>query len=190
MFHDLDSTLAELLARELPPKLVEQISISFATPDAQFPPTSVTLPAINLFLYELQENRDLRGGGDLFERQVDGRVLRTVAPVRVDCHYLVTAWAKSGVQQPEQDEHRMLGEVMRVLLRHKEIPREALRGSLKDQHAPLRAFVLLPSQQLSRGEFWQALGGKPKAAFNYTVTIAFDPIGPEDVGAVAAAVEA
>src|SRR5690348_6873401 len=108
MFHDLDSTLAELLARELPPKLVEQISISFATPDAQFPPTSVTLPAINLFLYELQENRDLRGGGDRFERQADGRVLRAMAPVRIDCHYLVTAWAKSGVQQPEQDEHRML----------------------------------------------------------------------------------
>jgi hypothetical protein len=25
------------------------------------------------------------------------------------------------------------------------------------------------------GEFWQALGGKPKAALNYTVTIAAQP---------------
>jgi hypothetical protein len=188
MFHDLDSTLAELLRRGLPPKLVEQVSISFATPDAQFPPAAVTLPAINLFLYEIQENRELRGAGDVFERQVDGRVLRAAAPVRVDCNYLVTAWPKAGVQQPEQDEHRLLGEVLRVLLRHREIPREALRGSLEGQPLPVRATVLLPTQQQARSEFWQALGGRPKAAFNYTVTIAFDVDAPEDVGAAATVV--
>jgi hypothetical protein len=188
MFHDLDSTLTELLTRELPPKLVEQVSISFATPDGQFPPAAVKLPAINLFLYEIQENRELRGAGDLVERQVDGRVLRATAPVRIDCHYLVTAWPKSGVQQPEQDEHRLLGDVMRALLRHKELPREALRGALKDQPLPVRAFLLLSSQQQTRGDFWQALGGKPKAAFNYTVTIAFDVDAPEDIGAAATVV--
>jgi hypothetical protein len=188
MFHDLDSTLAELLARELPPRLVEQVGISFATPDGQFPPASVTLPAINLFLYEIQENRELRGAGDVYERQVDGRVLRAKPPVRIDCHYLITAWPKSGVQQPEQDEHRLLGEVMRVLLRYRELPREVLRGSLVDQPAPVRAYVLMPSQQQTRGDFWQALGGKPKAAFNYTVTIAFDVEAPEDVGAAATVV--
>ena len=38
---------------------------------------------------------------------------------------------------------------------------------------------------LDRPEFWQALGGKPKAAFHYTVTIAVDTHDPEDVGRVA-----
>jgi len=184
MFHDLDSTLAELLKRELPPSLVQQVGISFATPDGQFPPASVTLPAIDLFLYEINENRDLRSHEAETERMADGRVVRTPAPARVDCHYLVTAWAKTGVQQPEQDEHRLLGEVMRVLLRHKEIPREALRGALKSQPFPIRARVSPPSHQQSRGDFWQALGGKPKAAFHYTLTIAMDVNEPEDVGSL------
>lgn len=184
MFHELDSTLAELLKRELPPSLVQQMSISFATPDGQFPPASVVLPAIDLFLYEIAENRDLRINEAEVERTADGRVVRTPAPARVDCHYLVTAWAKAGVQQPEQDEHRILGEVMRVLLRHKELPREALRGSLKTQAFPVRARVSQPSHQQSRGDFWQALGGKPKAAFHYTLTVAMDVNETEDVGTV------
>ena len=33
MIHDLDKTLEELLKRELPPELVSQVTISFATPD-------------------------------------------------------------------------------------------------------------------------------------------------------------
>jgi hypothetical protein len=187
MFHDLDSTLTELLRRELSPSLVEQITITFATPDGQFPPASVTLPAIDLFLYEIQENRDLRSAEPQLERHPDGRVLRTPPPVRVDCHYLVTAWAKSGVQRPEEDEHRLLGEVLRVLLRHREIPREALRGELKGQALPVRARVSPPSTQQSRGDFWQALGGKPKAAFHYTVTIGVDLEEPEVAGHVVTA---
>lgn len=184
MFHELDSTLAELLKRELPPSLVQQVSISFATPDGQFPPPSVTLPAIDLFLYEIAQNHDLRSFDADVERGADGRAVRTPAPARVDCHYLVTAWAKSGVTLPEQDEHRMLGEVMRVLLRHRTIPREALRGSLKEQALPVRALVSPPSVQQSRGDFWQALGGKPKAAFHYMLTIAMVVHEPEAAGSV------
>lgn len=182
VFHDVDSTVAELLRRELPPSLVEQVTICFATPDGQFPPTSVTLPAINLFLYEIHENRELRTHEAQIERLTDGRVMHTPAPVRVDCHYLVTAWAKTTVQRPDEDEHRMLGEVMRVLLRHKEIPRQALRGSLDGQPFPVRARVAPPSHQQSRGDFWQALGGKPRAAFHYTITVAMDVQPVEDAG--------
>jgi uncharacterized protein DUF4255 len=60
MIDDLDRTLEELLRRELPPDLVTQVTISFVTPDDQFPPSSVSLPAIDLFLYDLRENRELR----------------------------------------------------------------------------------------------------------------------------------
>lgn len=182
MFHDLDSTLAELLKRELPPAIVDQVSVTFATPDGQFPPVSVALPTINLFLYEIQENRELRSHESWVERQPDGRATRTPAPVRVDCHYLVTAWAKS--EQPERDEHRLLGDVMRVLLRYRELPAQVLCGSLKEQSTPLRAAVMQTSQQQTRGDFWQALGGRPRAAFNYTVTVGIDVHEPEDLGPV------
>jgi hypothetical protein len=181
MFHDLDSTLGELLKRELPPELVDQVSISFATPDGQFPPVSVTLPAINLFLHEIQENRELRSTEPLLDRQSDGSVIRVPAPVRVDCNYLITVWPSPGIQ-PEQDEHRILGEVMRVLLRHREIPQVVLQGSMKDQPLPVRAVVLQSGRPEARGDFWQALGGKPKAAFNYTVTISVGVEPPADAG--------
>jgi hypothetical protein len=184
MFDDLDSTVAELLRRELPPEIIEQVSISFATPDNQFPPTWVTLPTINFFLFEIQENHELRSTEPRLERQVDGSVTRTQAPLRADCHYLVTAWAKAGAQRPEQDEHRLLGEALRVLHRHREIPAEALQGSLKPQPFPLRAKALQAGPSQSRTDLWQALGGRPRASFTYTVTLGIDMHGPEDAGRV------
>lgn len=184
MFEDLDVSLAELLRRELPPDLVEQVSISFATPDSQFPPAWVSLPAIDLFLYEIQENRELRDTEPFLERQADGSVTRIQPPLRAECHYLVTAWAKAGVERPEQDEHRLLGEALRALHRHRELPAQALRGKLQLQASPVRAQVLLPHAQQTHGDFWQALGGRPRAAFHYTVTLSVDAHGPEDAGTV------
>jgi uncharacterized protein DUF4255 len=185
MFHDLDSTLAELLRRELAPDLVEQVGVSFAAPDESFPPTSVPLPSINLFLYEIQENRELRSSEPSIERRADGSVLSVGPPVRVDCRYLVTAWAKAGVQQPEQDEHRILGEAMRVLLRHRELPSEVLRGSLRASSRPVRASALRSDPQRGRAELWQALGGRPKAAFEYVVTVEVVAQTPEEAGRAA-----
>ncbi len=60
MIDDLDRTVEELLRRELAPALVDQVAISFAAPDSEFPPSSVTLPAVDLFLYDIRENRELR----------------------------------------------------------------------------------------------------------------------------------
>ncbi|MFT3767535.1 MAG: DUF4255 domain-containing protein [Minicystis sp.] len=182
MFQDLDSTLSTLLMTRLPANLAEQISISFVTPDDQFPPTSVTPPVVNLFLYDMSENRELRSTVPVTERQLDGRVLSYPAPVRVDCSYLVTAWPKSGVPSPDQDEHRILGEVLRVLLRFREIPVEALEGSMKDLRFPIRTVVAPMSNSQSRGELWQALHGKPRAAIRYVVTLYLDVEGPEDAG--------
>ncbi len=184
MFDDLDRTVAELLRRELAPEITAQVSISFATPDSQFPPTWVTLPTINLFLYEIQENLELRSAEPMLERQTDGTVSRISPPLRADCHYLVTAWAKAGAQFPEQDEHRLLGEALRVLHRHRELPAEALQGGLKAQPFPLRAAVLQAGPAQARVDFWQALGGRPRAAFNYTVTLGVDAYGPEEAGRV------
>ena len=187
MIHDLDSTLAELIRRELPPELVAPqamtpVTISFATPDEQFPPSAVTLPAIDLFLYDIRENRELRGNGWLMERQSNGTVTRK-PPARVDCSYLITAWPSDSTPNPAQDEHRLLGEVMQVLLRHTTLPAEVLQGSLHGQEPPMRASVLQTGYLQSVGEFWQALGGKPKAALQVQhVTISVDVYTPLVLG--------
>jgi Pvc16 N-terminal domain len=178
MIHDLDKTLEELLKRELPPELVSQVTISFATPDDQFPPPSVTLPAIDLFLYDVRENRDLRSNEWQVERRSDGTATKKRPSVRIECSYLVTSWASKSSNSPAQDEHRLLGEVMKVLVRHPTIPAAVLQGDLQGQEPPLPAIILQPGRLQSLGEFWQALGGKPKAALNYTVTIGVEAHKP------------
>jgi hypothetical protein len=184
MIEDLDRTLEELLKRELPPGIVEQVAITFATPDEQFPPTSVTLPAIDLFLYDVRENRELRNNEWLVTRKSDGTATKQRPPIRVDCSYLITAWPSSNAPNPAHDEHHLLGEVMRVILRHPTIPSEMLQVSLRDQQPDLPTVSIQPGKLQSLAEFWQALGGKPKAALNYTVTMALEPYQPFDVGKV------
>jgi Pvc16 N-terminal domain len=178
MLKDLDKTLAELLKRELPSHLISssngqedppQVEISFATPDSQFV-SNVKLPAIGLFLYDVRENLGLRNNEWSVEKQSNGTATKKRPSIRVDCSYLITAWPLN--PSDIETEHLLLGEVMKVLLRYRKIPEAVLQGSLKNQELPLVAFTLRPSLLNSLGEFWQAIGGKPKATLNYTVTIA------------------
>ena len=141
----------------------------------------MTLPAVDLFLYDLRENLDLRSNDDLIERFDGGKAQRLRPPVRVDASYLITAWPGGQQQGSSQDEHRLLGAVMRVLLRYRTLPRERLKGSLANQQLPLPVSTLQPGRLQSLGEFWQALGGKPKAALNYTVTFSVDVFDPEEL---------
>ena len=178
MIDDLDRTVEELLRRELSPGLVEQVGISFAAPDSEFPPSSVSLPAVDLFLYDIRENLELRNTTWTIEHRDDGRAFRVRGMVRVDCSYLITAWASQGSNTRALDEHRLLSEVKKVLLRHPTLPEVLLQGSLKGQEPPLPSSTLQPGRLQSVSEFWQALGGKPKAALNYTVTIGVVPSAP------------
>src|SRR5579871_2335300 len=122
MINDLDKTVEELLKRELAPALLEQVGISFAAPDSDFPPATVTLPAIDLFLYDIRENLELRSTGWIVERGDDGVTTKRRAPIRIDCSYLITAWSSESSSTRALDEHRLLGEVIKVLLRHPSLP--------------------------------------------------------------------
>ena len=179
MFHDLDATLAALVQGELP---MRNVAISFASPDDQFPPSSVTLPAIAFFLYDVRENVELRTNQWETQRQPNGMTTRKRPPARVDCSYLITAWPSENAPNPAQDEHRLLGEVLKVLLRHRRIPETYLHGELIGQEPPLPAKIIAENQLQSLGEFWQAMGGRPKATLHYGITLSVDVFDSEDVG--------
>jgi len=179
MLHDLDKTLEMLLKRELPPEISSRVGVSFVTPDDQFPPATVTLPVINLFLYDVQENHDLRDFESSQTRQKDGSVTRRPPPARIDCHYLVTAC--SSAQSPEEDEHRILGEALKVFFRYRRLPREVLYGSLKSLEPPVRART---AQAISSGptiNIWHSLKGKPRASFLYTLSLCVE-VGDPVIG--------
>ena len=172
MLDDLDTSLTELIKQEV--SSLDETKIYFEAPDDKFAPT---LPAVNLFLYDVRENLELRNNEWLVERHSNGTATKKRAPVRVECSYLITAWAGD-----VSSEHKLLGEVMSALFRHPTIPYEILQGSLKGQNPPLPAISLQPGRLQSLGEFWQALGGKPKAALNFTVTIGVDAHKPVETG--------
>jgi hypothetical protein len=181
MFQDLDATLAALLDAEL---AVENVAVSFAAPDDQFPPSGVSLPAVAFFLYDVRENQELRPNRWELEREPNGMVTRKRPPVRVDCSYLMTAWPSPSAPDPAQDEHRLLGEVLKVLLRYPKIPEAYLRGELVGQDPPMPARIIAEAQLHSLGEFWQAMGGKPKATLHYGITLSVDVFEPTEVGPV------
>lgn len=174
MFRDLDISLKNLLEVGLLGVLSDAVTVVFDTPDDNFnPPNQRT---VNFFLYDVKENRDLRSNEWLLERQNNGVLRKNLPPVRVDCSYMITAWSGDA-----ESEHSLLGEVMKVLLRYPTLPETILVGSLAGQKPSLPTSTLQSARLQSLGEFWQALGGKPKAALHYTVTISVEPFSPVEV---------
>jgi len=179
VFHDLDASLAALLQAEL---AIRDVAISFVGPDDQFPPSSVRLPAVSFFLYDIRENTQLRTTGFETGRSDGGMLTRTRLPARVDCSYLITAWPSDSTPDPAQDEHRLLGAVLKVLLRHPRLPPTYLRGELVGQEPPVPTRIIAENRLQSLGEFWQAMGGRPKASLHYGITLSVDVFDPVEVG--------
>lgn len=165
MIADLDKSLRALLARDI--KYLDPDSIQFETPDDQFKPHSNLVA--DLFLYDVRENVELRSNEWQVERSAKGGVIQIPPPVRVDCSYLISAWAGD-----IESEHQLLSDIMVTLLRHPSLPVDLLQGRLAQQTPPLSAVTLQAGRLQSMGEFWQALGGRPRAALHYTVTVSLD----------------
>lgn len=182
MIDDLDATLKALLERELPAATVTATSISFEAPDDDFGSSGIALPAIDLFLYDVRENLELRSNEWLVERPEQGNLVRHPPPTRVDCSYLLTAWASGGGPSRAQEEHRLLAEVLKVLVRFPTLPEDLLVGELKGATPELPMTRLTPGRLQSAAELWQALGGPPRAALNLTVTAPVLAAAPEDAG--------
>ena len=169
MIQDLDKSLQMLLARELSPAVAVS-NIHFDAPDKHFAPEST---AINCFLFDISENRELRSNEWLMEHRADGRATKSRSPVRVDCSYLVTVWADD-----IETEHRILGELVKIFSTYAKIPGELLQDSLQDQQPEI---TLQPGHLDNLVEFWMALGAKPKPALTYTATISVETHEPEEV---------
>lgn len=183
MFQDLDATLAALLIQELTPRYsgFSREHIRFAAPDAAFRSHIDKSPVLNLFLYDARENWELRSTESTYTHTSDG-VIQSGPPVRIDCAYLITAWVQETGEQGVVAEHRLLGQVMEILLRFRQLPAALLQGGLAGQQPPVRARVTQQGQLQSLSEFWQAMGGQPKAALHYTVTLSVELAASVNLG--------
>ena len=177
MFRDLDDTLKRILddpAMDPPLTALLNADVSFVTPDKNFTPVQ---PTVNLFLYEVVENRELRDPVPITEI-VGGVVVRRPPPLRVDCKYLVTAWSNLLDAARVAQEHRLLAQALQWLSRFPTIPMTNppgyAVGSLIGQPFPPPTLVAQMSGDKNTAEFWSALGTPPRPAFYIIATVAMD----------------
>jgi Pvc16 N-terminal domain/Carboxypeptidase regulatory-like domain len=179
VFDDLDASLAAVLADAAAPMEVRSADVTFTVPDKDFTPAQ---PTLDLFLHEVQENRDLRDDQPWMQHQPGGGWTAPRTPMRVDCTYLVTAWSPKAGGLRAAEEHRLLGRSLLWLGRFPLIPDSYLQGSLANpaQPFPLSTLVAQTREGQSMGEFWTALGIAPRPAFSLTVTVALQPFPDAD----------
>jgi hypothetical protein len=176
MIHHLDDTLKELLIQKVPIDTTA-IDIKFQMPDKDWA-TSLTKPTINLFLYDIRENHELRSNERYLAR--NGALgTETLAATRIDVAYLITIWTKDVV-----DEHRLLGDILKTLLGYPILPTEILKGEIANQSLPIRAWIAQSERTPNAWDFWSAIDGRLKAGISYMVTVAVEPFASVEVGLV------
>jgi len=170
MIRDLSETLRAILTQPGLPAALAAAQIAFDRPTEPFNPTQTTL---DLFLYEIRENHDLRSDTRAPPPGSGGRT-GTAVPMSLACSYLATAWPVGGPELALQEQN-LLGETLQVLAGYPIIPTAFLRGSLVDQRPLPQMLVLHPDALKNTSEFWTALGSKLRPSLSVTVTIAVVP---------------
>lgn len=168
MIRDLDETLKQLLIRHTPLD-PSQVEVNFEIPDREWS-TGLAKPTINLYLYDIRENRELRETDWAVEPNGSGGRVRRRSPVRIDLAYLITAWTRA-----VEDEHHLLWAVLETLIRNPELPHELLQGELKKQIRPVRLATARGDGVLKDpADFWAALDNQLKPSVNLVATVELD----------------
>lgn len=169
MLADLDESLRRLLTRELEQHGFAGVSVAFDAPARDWA-VALSGPTVNLFLYDLREAGELREA-EWREHRENGTARMARPPLRLQCSYAVTAWARA-----IEDEHRLLSQVLAVLFAHERLPADCLAGDLTAPAAqpyPL-ATRIGAAREDGKADFWNAIGGSYKASIDYLVTLSCD----------------
>ncbi len=158
--------------------------IDFARPPNDFVPG---LPIVNLFLYDIRENLELRNNEPIVTRNGTQATIRKPSR-RIDCSYLVTAWTNVTGELGAYDEHQLLGQTLEVLGGYPTIPPAFLVGRLQqNQEPPLPLLAPHVDGLKSAAEFWTAMGNQLRASFTVTVTLSMPQFADVTAGTVSTA---
>ncbi|MER7047627.1 DUF4255 domain-containing protein [Streptomyces jumonjinensis] len=136
-------------------------------------------PTISVFLHGIREDTDRRRTGTAEEYDDRGIVIgRRTQPRWFELTYLVTAWTNR-----PQDEHRLLSEVLRCLVRSDVLPVRMRTGSLAELGLTVEIEAAGRSADgPSASDLWSALGGELKAGIDLRVWAPLagerTPVGP------------
>ncbi|MER5455294.1 DUF4255 domain-containing protein [Micromonospora sp. NPDC002389] len=164
MIHEIDEALRGLVATEA--LTGTGVEVSFDAPTRDWA-TRRNAPTVNLFLYDIREDRSRYFQGRVAERDETGQ---TVAwhdsPHFFALSYLVTAWTNRPT-----DEHRLLATLLAGLVRYDELPAERMTGSLAALGLAVPMSVAAPpGEGRALADVWTALGGELKPSLDLVVT--------------------
>jgi hypothetical protein len=166
MLHEVHSALQRLL--------YERGQISAREVDIQFErPTRERIdklirPTINLFLFDLQENIELRQN-DFRTRSSNRRAERYLPPRYFDLRYMVSILTSA-----IEDEHLLLWRVLTTLVRHPQFPPDLLPEELHTPDHFLTSKVSQDDDGERLSNIWNALGVSPRPALSYILTVPVD----------------
>jgi hypothetical protein len=168
MLQDLDETIRQILVKK--GKLNGgDIDISFDQPTGEWA-GGLTRPTINVYLYDIRENVELRNRQWTVERDANNKSRRVMEPMRVDLSYIVTVWTRN-----IEDEHRLLWRVLHTLAAQGTIQANESIGALVAQPYPIRAKVALQSEAIHNlPDLWGVMENQLRPAINYVLTMSLD----------------
>lgn len=145
----------------------QEVAVQFEAPTPERV-ERLLLPTVNFFLFEVQENTELRQSA-YQTRQVNGRAERRTPPRRFDLHYMVSA-----LSSESEDEYLLLWRVLTTLGRYSQIPEEYLPEEVSLLKIPLVTRFCEGEESQRLFNIWGALGTQPRAALAYVVTVPVD----------------
>jgi hypothetical protein len=166
MFNRLDLTIRQVLDTGWTTAAQPAKPGFFFTPPDEDWQTAVQQGAnerLNIYLYEVRENREWRRAEWDTVFLSDGSTAVSRPPAYIDCHYLITAWspAEDGeATTPVLDEHAILGEAMRVLMRTPEVVPGDIGiagGGAVFQEARVCLTVAPPEAPRVLNDFWSTM---------------------------------
>ncbi|MCB9137789.1 MAG: DUF4255 domain-containing protein [Caldilineaceae bacterium] len=185
MIHDLDRTILHLLEQEIEAVDKQEIGVSFLPPTGAWS-TRINRPTLNFFLYDLRENAALRRHVWQPTGSKNG-VRYDRPPLSLDCFYLVTAWLSGEDEDRAVQEHYLLSQCLRALVRYPILNPDQesasadhsksgliLAGGLAATREEIRTRLANHDVLTNPAELWSALDNQIKAGFSYVITLPFD----------------
>jgi Pvc16 N-terminal domain/Carboxypeptidase regulatory-like domain len=174
MINDLSLVLRNILSDPALPEPLRSAQIELDHPTETYTPAG-GLRTINVFLYDIRENAELRNNEPVVER-LNGQARITRAPLRVECSYLITAWPDGTGQAMFLQEHQLLSQVLQAFSRFSTIPPNFLTGTaLVGQEPPLPLMTAQAGELKSPSEFWTAMGSRLRPSLTVSATISIQP---------------
>jgi Pvc16 N-terminal domain/Carboxypeptidase regulatory-like domain len=175
---ELDASLETLLTSEAATgSELAAATISFSVPDEDWRGAGTGLD-LDIYLYQISENRDLRSNERRYRPQVGGGVDVDPFPTRVECCYLITAWNKAddtGGEDRELQEHRLLSQVLYALLRNPTMPITYMTAPLvAAQELTLPVITAQLDGAGTTADFWTGLGTYLRPSVTCKVTLALE----------------